>query len=230
MDTAIVPFRSMDALREGWTKTKANLTPLLLLGAVGGFLGILQQTLRAPSSNDAGPLLALVVQVLQALLMMVYMRAAIALERGRPLELTPRAELFEGFFDYLLTSLLYGLIVAAGFVLLIMPGVIWGLKFAFATLLTVDASLDPIAALRESARLTHGVKGSVLKFALLMVVVNAVGAMALGIGLLVTIPTTMIATVHVLRRLQARAQLPAHQVPRAEVPASAGPPPETSAV
>jgi hypothetical protein len=35
--------------------------------------------------------------------------------------------------------------------------------------------------------------------------VNLLGALAFGVGLLVTIPTSFVAAAHVLRRLQARA-------------------------
>lgn len=218
MDATIDSFRSIDALRDGWTKTKANLTPFLMLGAVGAFLALLHQALSSPGHEGMGNLLALVVQVLQALLTMVYMRSALTLEGGQPLSLTPRAELFADFFGYLLTSIAYGLIVAFGFVLLIVPGVIWALTFGFATFLAVDGKLDPIAALRESARLTRGVKGRLFQFGLLMLGVNILGALALGVGLLVTVPTTMIAAVHVLRRLQTRSQLPALPVPAPPAP------------
>jgi len=64
---------------------------------------------------------------------------------------------------------------------------------------------SPMEALRESRRLTKGHRKSLFVFGLLCLGANILGALALGIGLFVTIPTTVIATAHVLRRLQAHA-------------------------
>lgn len=223
------PFRSADALREGWNTTKNNLPVLLKLGAIGVVLSLFHQALVAPGQHGLGPVLAFAVQVAHAALMMVYMRCALALASGRPIELSFRPELLSDFFGYLLTSVLYGLIVGAGLVLLLVPGVIWAVKFGFATFLVVDQRLDPIAALRGSARLTEGVKGALFRFGMLALGVNLVGALAFGVGLLVTVPTTLIAAAWVLRRLQEHAGLPVvHQAAGSEQsrPMKAQPEPE----
>jgi len=210
-------FSIEEALRFGWTTTKANLKPLLLLGLVGAVLGLLNQALAGPGPNDGlRALMLLFVQVLQAALMMVWIRTALALQDGKKLEWARPPSLVGDFLTFLLTWVLYGLVVGVGLLLLIVPGIIWGLKFGFSTFLVVDKKLDPIEAFRESSRLTLGVKGQLLEFALLLLGVNILGAIALGVGLFVTIPTTFIAAAHVFRRLQARAVQrvqPAPQVP-----------------
>ena len=137
--------------------------------------------------------------------MLAYVRSALRACDGKPVEVSRAPDLLADFLTYLLASVLVGLIVAAGFVLLIVPGIIWGLKFGFAGFLVVDRKLDPIEALRESNRLTMGTKWQLFAFALLAFGINLVGAIALGIGLMVTIPTTVIAAAYVLRQLQARA-------------------------
>lgn len=117
------------------------------------------------------------------------------------------------------------MIVAGGFLLLVVPGVIWGLKYGYAGFLVVDRKLDPIEAIRESGRLTQGEKGQLFKLGLLLFCVNLLGAIALMVGLLVTIPTTVIAAAYALRHLQARAELrlqPSVEAPpMAPVPAPA---------
>src|SRR6185436_5778799 len=74
---------------------------------------------------------------------------------------------------------------------------------AFAPFVIIDQRCDPIAALRESRRLTAGRKSQVLKLGLLLLATNILGAIAFGVGLLITIPTTTIAAAHVYRWLQA---------------------------
>jgi uncharacterized membrane protein len=195
-------FSSTDALRFGWNTTRANLKPLLILAGIAAFLALLS------SGLERSPLLSLAVQVLQMAVWLAFARVALLLHDGKPLDLTRSNELLRGFWGYLLASVLVGLIVAGGLLLLVVPGVIWGLTYGFAGFLVADRDLDPVAALRESRRLTVGRRWQLLEFALLAALTNLVGALAFGVGLLVTVPTTFIATAHVLRRLQAHADQP----------------------
>ncbi|MBS2028093.1 MAG: hypothetical protein JST54_09340 [Deltaproteobacteria bacterium] len=200
-------FSTSEAFRFGWEKTKTNLKPLLIIGAIGAFLAVLHQSLVG-SGRETGlrMLMGLLVQIVQACVGLAYVRSALRLYDAKSIDLSKPAEVFfEDFFPYLLTSILYSLVVAAGLVLLIVPGVIWGLMFMFATYLVVDKKLDPISAFVESKRLTKGIKGQLLGFALLAIGINLLGALALGVGLLFTIPITVIAGAYVLRRLQERA-------------------------
>jgi uncharacterized membrane protein len=83
----------------------------------------------------------------------------------------------------------------------------WVGSSGYSTFVVVDQRTDPIEALRKSSRLTDGVKGQLFWFGLLLIGVNLVGALALGVGLLVTIPTSFIAAAYVFRRLQQRADV-----------------------
>ena len=195
-----MPFTNAEALRFGWNTTRANLKPLVIMGAVGAFLAMLNQAL----TRHGDALLGLVIQILQAAVALAFLRAALALHDGKPLDLSNFRALLENFFTYLLTGILYVMIFVGGLVLLIVPGVIWGLRFSMAGYLVADGRTDPIAALHESGRLTEGVKGRLLELGLLMLGINLLGALALGIGLLFTVPTTLIAGAFVFRRLQVR--------------------------
>lgn len=200
------PFSSMEALRFGWATTREHLRPLLILGAVGAFLALLNHSLTQPSPNPGvAPILALAVQLLEAALMMVYLRVALMLHDRRPVDFARPQVLLADFFTYLLTTLLVTLIVLGGFLLLIVPGVLWGLKFGYAPFLVADGKTDPMDALRESARVTRGVRKQLFGFALLILGLNILGSLAFGVGLLVTVPTGLIAAAYVLRRLQTRA-------------------------
>jgi uncharacterized membrane protein len=54
-------------------------------------------------------------------------------------------------------------------VLLIVPGIIFGLMFMFSTFLVIDRELGPIEALKESNHITHGHKWRLLGFSLVLV-------------------------------------------------------------
>ena len=59
---------------------------------------------------------------------------------------------------YFIASLLFFLMVGAGLLLLIVPGVILSLVFWFYGYALVDKRLGPIAALKEGARISRGAR------------------------------------------------------------------------
>lgn len=207
---------SADALRFGWTKTRENLRPMLALGVLTLLLSVAHQALMAPSGSDGPlPMLAGCVQLAQILLTSIYLRFALKLVDGEPLVLERGSHLLLDFLGFLLTSVLYGLLVSFGLLLLVFPGVIWATKFSFAVMLVLDRQIDPFSAFKESARLTEGFKLRLLGFMLVLGCVNILGAIALGVGLIMTIPTTFIAAAYALRQLQARAGVAPSGSPKA---------------
>lgn len=105
------------------------------------------------------------------------------------------------FFKYLSASIVYILIVLSGIILLIVPGIIWSIKFSFFSYFIVDKGLGPIEALKQSSVITNGVMRDLFLFWLLVSVINCVGLLAFFVGLFVTIPITMIAIGYVYRKL-----------------------------
>lgn len=89
-----------------------------------------------------------------------------------------------------------------GFILLIVPGVIWCIKYSFAPILVIDKKMRPMEAIRESGRLTAGSKGKVFLFGIVSMLVVMLGYIALFVGSLVSIPVSMLAWVHVYRSLE----------------------------
>lgn len=104
-------------------------------------------------------------------------------------------------WKYFLVTVCYGLIVFLGLVLLIVPGVYLLVKYIFAPLLVVDKGLSVSEAFKESARMTEGVKWKILKLALVCILLIILGFIALGVGLLVSIPVVQLMYVSVYRRL-----------------------------
>ena len=80
-------------------------------------------------------------------------------------------------------------------------------------------------AIKESWRLTKGHKWSILRLAVLMTLVNVLGFLLLLVGLLVTIPVTMLAFVRAYRVLSGAVTVPV--VAAGDVLMPAAPPAET---
>jgi uncharacterized membrane protein len=105
------------------------------------------------------------------------------------------------FWKYLAAVFLVGLAIALGFILLIVPGIIFALMFMFANLIVIDREAGPIEAMKESKRITYGHKWSLLGFVLVVTGINLLGILALVVGLLVSIPVSWLALVHAYRTL-----------------------------
>ncbi len=107
-------------------------------------------------------------------------------------------DLFRGgeyLFTYIFTSLLYYLLIIFGFILLIVPGIIWSLKYMFYPYLIVEKKMGIIESLKESGRMTDGLKWDLFKFAIKATCIYIIGILALLIGLFWAIPVCMIASV-----------------------------------
>ena len=112
------------------------------------------------------------------------------------------------YWKFVGTSLLMGIAIFLGLILLIIPGIILGIIFGFALYLVVEEHLSPVEALKESARLTKGNRWKMFLLGVAIVGINILGLLALVVGLLVTLPVSTLAVVHAYRTLK-NAQLPA---------------------
>ena len=104
------------------------------------------------------------------------------------------------FWFYVLATLLYGLIIGIGTLLLVVPGIILGLMLMFYGFVMIEKKRGPLEALKESKRLTDGFKGDLFVFSLLAIGLNLLGVLALFVGVLVTMTVTFIAMAHLYRQ------------------------------
>ena len=88
-----------------------------------------------------------------------------------------------------------------GLLLLIVPGCMWAYMFLYVGFLTIDKGMSPIAALQESRVMTHGYKMDLFLFSLVVAGLNILGVICLLVGVLVSIPVTLMASAYVYRKL-----------------------------
>jgi uncharacterized membrane protein len=109
------------------------------------------------------------------------------------------------FWPYLVATILVFICVVAGFILLVIPGIIVGIMLMFTPYLVVDRNRTAIEAMKESKRITDGAKGKLFVFGIALFFLNLVGALLLFVPLLVTIPVSMLAIAHAYRQLEHKA-------------------------
>jgi uncharacterized membrane protein len=104
----------------------------------------------------------------------------------------------------ILANLLYGLIITVGIILLIVPGLIFAIKYLFFSFLVVDKGLNPIEALKQSGRITKGHRWQLLLLALSMALLNLLGTLLVFVGLLFTLPISMLVMTQAYRQLNVK--------------------------
>lgn len=108
---------------------------------------------------------------------------------------------YQPIVNYFLVTLLTGLIVLGGFILLIIPGIFFAFRLKFAVYLVIDKNLGPVEAIKKSWKITKGNVWNLFFFGILLGLINILGFICLIVGLFITIPLSMLATTFVYRTL-----------------------------
>lgn len=188
----------------GWDITKSNIGFFIGLLIVAGLIQYVPDIVATIIEADA-PALSLIIRiasfVLSVIIGMGLIKICLRFCDGEKGEFSDLFSCYPLFFKYLVGSILYGVIVVVGLILLIIPGIVWAIKFQFFDYLIVDKGLGPIDALEKSSDITRGVKWDLFLFAILLGIINLMGFLCLVVGLFVTIPVTMVAIAFVYRKL-----------------------------
>src|SRR3989344_3360157 len=221
------PFRTTGSLRFGWEKTRANsglLFKVVLMFAVVVIVQSIAQTLI--SNQVIAVLAACIIGIVEIVFGVGATVISLKLARGEraafsdiipPWRITVRyvlASLISGFYIALgagipiglgaLIVLTYPSLGSGGLVgvfLLMALGVSIGvyllLRYLMVKIAAVDGEIGVFDTLRKSTRLSRGVKWSLFWFLLALILLNIIGALLFFVGLLITVPVTLIAFAHV---------------------------------
>jgi uncharacterized membrane protein len=160
----------------------------------GGFVGFCLLYLLIQAALHAIPFVGAVASfAISTPLLIGNFIVSAKLLHGQPPEFRDFFEGFQYFLPLLLLSLVAGLFIGIGTLLLIIPGVYLIVAYMFASYLVVDRRLDFWEAMELSRRTVNPRWFGYFAFALLVVLLNLAGAIALGVGLLVTIPLSFCA-------------------------------------
>ncbi|MFI4911540.1 MAG: hypothetical protein ACIAQZ_07720 [Sedimentisphaeraceae bacterium JB056] len=108
------------------------------------------------------------------------------------------------FWRFVLTTILFYLVVLLGYILLIVPGIIFAVKFSLAPFFVIDKGLGPIQALKASSRATAYMKWHWFGFMFVAYMVMFAGFMVLGIGAIVSYPVGLVMLALGFRQLAAQ--------------------------
>jgi uncharacterized membrane protein len=204
MDT----FTAGSCIRFGWETFKKR--PWFLIGAAFFYFVviILVSSILNELINQGG-LLALIGTIARFAVQILAGMGAISFALKAHDDVT-NASIFDfwrprPFWKYIGATVLFGVIFLVGLILVIVPGIIWGIMFGYSAYLVIDKGLWPMEALKESRRITYGHKWELLLLGVFSVLIAIVGTICLGVGLLVAYPILILANVHAFRTLQQKA-------------------------
>jgi uncharacterized membrane protein len=193
-------FETGDAIGYGWTAMKQNLGYFIVFCLIVLAASVVASRIIhfiLPHFLENG-----VEWVANMILSMVVITVSLQVYDGREKKWLEAYASIAQAGNFVAGMFLYCVIIAGGFILLIVPGIVWAVQFSFAGYLMLDEKLDPVAALRRSSALTRGVRMELFLLALILIGINLLGVLALGVGIFATIPLSWMAWTWVYRLLQ----------------------------
>lgn len=108
---------------------------------------------------------------------------------------------FRIFLSYFVASFLYGIAVALGILLLVLPGIFIAIRFQFFPYFILEQKDSSFTALQKSYYLSQNLTVELFLFGVLVVALNVAGILLLGIGIIFTYPLTTMATAVIYKSL-----------------------------
>ncbi|MDF7824012.1 DUF975 family protein [Pontiellaceae bacterium B12227] len=188
--TQPTPFMSDGTARNsysiGWNLASVYFGPLLGVSLIFALLDLPIELLEA---DDGTNLLSLPFEIFVSgpigmSTAWVFLLAA----RRDPFRVSDMFAVFKrNYWNAVAANLLRLILVALGFLLLIVPGIIIACRLSFVDYLIIDRNMGPLEALRESWDMTHGHGWTIFRMGLAAILIIIVGLMALVVGVFVAI-------------------------------------------
>ncbi|MCK4989598.1 MAG: hypothetical protein KAS29_03895 [Bacteroidales bacterium] len=117
-----------------------------------------------------------------------YFHMAQLASRGQQIEISDFFRGFDKAGNLIKLNLLIFLIILLGLMMLIIPGIYFAVSYVFSHLFIWFYDKDPSEAIRLSRKIVSGNFGQILLLFLILAGINLLGLMALGLGILLTMP------------------------------------------
>jgi len=113
----------------------------------------------------------------------VNLRAA----RGEKIQVQNIFEAFNNYWNAVFANLLVATIIGFGFMLLIIPGIIFACKLAFVPYLVVDKKMDAVEAVKTSWQMTSGHTLLIFLMGFFTIFIILLGLISFGVGIVISI-------------------------------------------
>jgi uncharacterized membrane protein len=196
-------FALGDALSYGWNAYWKNVGPMLLIAVVVFAIQIAFSALGDATDSVALQVIFQLIGTLVSLLITLgWLRVSLEITNGAKPEL---GDVFKanGYGPFILASILFYLGVVIGFILLIIPGIIFIATFGFYGFVIAQRGdgVGVLESLQRSHEITRGHRWQLFGMAIVLFLVNLVGLLACIVGVVFTAGITLIAWAYLYRAL-----------------------------
>lgn len=130
-----------------------------------------------------------------------FIQMCLALHDGRQVRYRDLFQALHNGPSFLIAQLIYFVMVMVGLALFILPGAYLGTRDTFYAFPYSKGRINLKQSFQESANFNQHMIWSLFWFLFLILLFNIAGASILGIGLMVTIPMSVVMKVHVYHQL-----------------------------
>lgn len=195
-----IPIR--ESLSYGWKETTSNIGFWIILMLISFVLSaVFSLPMQIAGSTLIYTIFAILSFVVSIIVGIGVIKITLRAYDGKKPKLTELFYYSKYFTNYFLATILYNLIVAIGFILLIIPGIYWSIKYIYAPYLIVDKDLSITEAFKTSSQMTSKVKLQLILFYIVTAFVILLGFLAFGVGIIIAVPVIWLANAHVYRTL-----------------------------
>ncbi len=197
------PVSVGDAVSYGWSAYWKNVGPMVVIALVIFAINVVFSAIgRASDSVVFQILLQLIGWLIGLFLALGWFRVALEITRGTRPEV---GDVFkaEGYGPYIVASIVFGIGFFIGLILFVIPGIIFAVVFGFYGFVAAEQGNAAVAmdTLKRAADITRGHRWQLFGLAIVLLLINFVGLLACGVGLLFTSGITIIAWAYTYRRL-----------------------------
>ncbi len=198
-------FSGKEAVRFGWETTKKNFWFLIGVMLLTWGVQFIPSLLSGYVKEDSlfGVIISIVVSVVSLGLTLGSIKIYLSFVDSKKPQFSDLFSLFKirMMWRFFLAETLYVLMVLAGLILFIIPGIYLATKYVFMANVLVDKNAGVFESLVKSGEITKGIVWKVFVFQLLLTLIALVGLLALGVGLLVACPVISLADMYLYRKL-----------------------------
>jgi uncharacterized membrane protein len=200
-----VEINYSETLKSAWKGLLSQFW--LLAGLVIGFTMIYSLLIifSIPAGKEGITLSGIVVSILRFLFIVIfqmgYLKNCFQTLDGEEPQFSAYGQESLKIFKYIAAYILFSLIILAGLVLLVFPGVYLYLRLQFYMAFIVDENAGIIESFKKSWRITKGKTLSLLVLFFIMLLIILLGNIALIAGVFVAIPFVALIYAFVYRRL-----------------------------
>jgi uncharacterized membrane protein len=151
-----------------------------------------------------------IAMIVRVFLSLGFTKIMLYLIDNRPVEITDLVNNGRILLSYIAAYFIYFIVVGIGLVLLIIPGIYLAVRLQFYPYYIIENHDASIVAFQKSWYATEGFIIELVAFGACVLILNFIGALFFGIGLIFTYPLTTMATAALYQSLEENAeQLPA---------------------